>query len=52
MNNTRFSTWRKFWALTHAYWWSDEKVSARLLLFAIVALTLGMVYMNVQINLW
>ena len=28
------------------------KIAARLLLFAIVALALGMVYMNVQINAW
>ncbi len=52
MNLTQPNAWRDLWALIHAYWWSEEKVSARLLLFAIVALTLGMVYMNVQINLW
>jgi putative ATP-binding cassette transporter len=52
MNRIRFNAWRKFWALIHAYWWSEEKVSARLLLLAIIALTLGMVFMNVQINLW
>jgi ABC-type uncharacterized transport system fused permease/ATPase subunit len=34
---------RQFWALIRAYWWSSEKVSARLLLFGVVALTLGMV---------
>ena len=43
---------RDLWALIRAYWWSDERLSARLLLLAIVALALGMVYMNVQINLW
>ena len=43
---------RNVWALIHIYWWSEEKISARLLLFSIVALTLGMVYLNVQINEW
>ena len=52
MNFVRSRGLRDFWTLIHAYWWSDEKVSARMLLFAIVGLTLGMVYMNVQINLW
>ena len=52
MTLTRSNTLRQFWALIRAYWWSSEKVSARLLLFGVVALTLGMVFMNVQINLW
>jgi len=52
MNLIRPHAWREFWALIRAYWWSSEKVSARLLLLAIIALTLGMVYMNVQINQW
>ena len=43
---------RNVWALIHIYWWSEEKISARLLLFSVVALTLGMVYLNVQINEW
>ena len=52
MNLIRSRGLRDLWTLIHAYWWSDEKVPARMLLFAIVGLTLGMVYMNVQINLW
>jgi putative ATP-binding cassette transporter len=40
------------WQLARPYWFSEEKGSARLLLAAIVALTLGMVYMNVQLNQW
>ena len=52
MRLVQATMWRDLWALIHAYWWSDEKRSARLLLFTIVALTLGMVYMNVQINEW
>ena len=52
MNLIRSRGLRDLWTLIHAYWWSDEKISARVLLFSIVALTLGMVYLNVQINLW
>jgi putative ATP-binding cassette transporter len=52
MSVFRSKAWRDLWSLIHAYWWSGEKSSARLLLFGIVALTLGMVYMNVQINEW
>jgi putative ATP-binding cassette transporter len=43
---------RDLWTLARPYWFSEEKISARLLLAAIVALTLGMVYMNVQLNQW
>ena len=52
MNVIRSDFWRDFWALFKPYWFSEEKNTARLLLVAIVALTLGMVYMNVQINQW
>ncbi len=43
---------RDLWMLVKPYWFSEEKVSARLLLAAIIALTLAMVYMNVQLNHW
>lgn len=43
---------RDLWTLARPYWFSEEKNSARLLLVAIVALTLGMVYMNVRISYW
>lgn len=43
---------RDLWKLARPYWFSEEKISARLLLAAIIALTLGMVYMNVQLNQW
>ncbi|MCW5626413.1 MAG: ABC transporter ATP-binding protein/permease, partial [Burkholderiales bacterium] len=43
---------RDLWRLTKPYWFSEEKVSARLLLAAVIGLTLGMVYMNVQLNQW
>ncbi len=42
----------ELWLLARPYWFSEERVSARLLLATIVALTLGMVYMNVQLNQW
>ena len=52
MNRTRSGFWRDFWALFKPYWFSEERLIARLLLAAIIGLTLGMVYMNVQINEW
>ena len=52
MTLDRSGFWRDFWALFKPYWFSEEKVIARLLLFAILGLALGMVYMNVQINAW
>ncbi len=52
MKLDRSGFWRDFWALFKPYWFSEERVLARLLLFAILGLALGMVYMNVQINEW
>ena len=43
---------RDTWQLIKPYWTSEEKISAWLLLSAVVGLTLGMVYMNVQFNDW
>ena len=43
---------RDTWRLIKPYWTSEEKISAWLLLAAVVGLTLGMVYMNVQFNDW
>ena len=48
----RSGFWRDFWALFKPYWFSEEKVIARLLLFTIVALTLAGVYMDVLFNDW
>jgi putative ATP-binding cassette transporter len=48
--NSRFL--RDLWRLVRPYWFSEEKWSARLLLASIIALTLGMVWINVEINLW
>jgi putative ATP-binding cassette transporter len=40
------------WQITKAYWFSEEKWKARLLLAVIVALNLGQVYILVLINEW
>jgi putative ATP-binding cassette transporter len=52
MSMVRSGFWHDFWALFKPYWFSEERVTARLLLFAIVALTLASVYMDVQFNTW
>jgi len=41
MAMVRSGFWRDFWALFKPYWFSEEKLIARLLLFSIVALTLA-----------
>ncbi|HKB84243.1 MAG TPA: ABC transporter ATP-binding protein/permease [Burkholderiales bacterium] len=43
---------RDTWRLIKPYWTSEERFIAWLLLGAIIALTLAMVYMNVQFNYW
>src|ERR1051326_5822930 len=43
---------RRAWALAGPYWRSDERWRARLLLLIIVALTLGLVFLNVLYNNW
>ena len=54
MKNTNVT--KKFfsqvWRLTRSYWRSEEKRKAYLLLFAILALTLAVVYMLVMLNQW
>jgi len=52
MAMVRSGFWRDFWALFKPYWFSEEKLIARLLLFSIVALTLAGVYMDVLFNDW
>jgi putative ATP-binding cassette transporter len=44
--------WRAVWRLTKPYWSSEEKWRARGLLAAVIALALGMVYLNVLFNGW
>ncbi len=43
---------RDVWYLTKSYWQSEEKKKAFFLLFCIIALTLGIVYMLVLLNHW
>lgn len=50
--NTRPGFWRDLWALIHPYWKSEEKGSAWGLLIGVIALTLALVYMEVQFNQW
>ncbi|HYD96735.1 MAG TPA: ABC transporter ATP-binding protein/permease [Noviherbaspirillum sp.] len=44
--------WRAVWRLIKPYWSSEEKWRARGLLAAVVALALGMVYLDVLFNEW
>ena len=52
----KFSLSKQFfkdvWYLTRSYWQSEEKGKAFILLVSIIALTLGTVYMLVQLNHW
>ena len=41
-----------FWHLFHSYWRSEEKWGARGILAVVVVLTLGQVYLLVQLNNW
>src|SRR5258707_7060463 len=43
---------REAWGLAGPYWRSEERWAARGLLAGVVALTLGIVYINVLINRW
>ena len=52
MNTTQVSSRSVLWTLLFSYWRSSEKMTARALLLGVIALALGMVYMNVQINRW
>lgn len=44
--------WRAVWRLIKPYWSSEEKWRARGLLATVIALALGMVYLDVQFNAW
>lgn len=52
----KFTLTRQFfkdvWYLTKSYWQSEEKKKAFFLLACIIALTLGIVFMLVQLNTW
>jgi putative ATP-binding cassette transporter len=51
LNNTK-TFLADLWVLTKPFWWSEERWAARGLLAVIVALNLGLVYVNVLINQW
>ncbi|MDB5794312.1 MAG: ABC-type transport system, permease and ATPase component [Noviherbaspirillum sp.] len=44
--------WHAVWKLIRPFWYSEEKWKARGLLATVVALALGMVYLDVQFNTW
>ncbi len=46
------TNWKAVWQLILPYWRSEEKWKARGLLLVIVALALGMVYIDVQLTAW
>lgn len=48
----KLATLQNAWKLAKGYWVSEERWRARGLLAAIVALNLGIVYINVLINAW
>ena len=55
MNNSKKINkldWRGLWKLISPYWRSEEKWTAYLFLFAVVALALAMVYLSVLFNEW
>lgn len=43
---------KAFWALAKPYWVSDDRRKGLLLLAAVIALSLGLVWINVLINVW
>jgi len=50
MRNPRFLT--AFWALARPYWTSEQRGKGLLLLGTVIGLSLGLVYLEVQFNLW
>lgn len=50
MRNRRFLS--AFWALAKPYWTSEQRSKGLLLLGAVIGLSLGLVYLEVQFNLW
>src|SRR3989475_9633752 len=50
MQTSRFLT--AFWALAKPYWVSEQRAKGVTLLVTVIGLSLGLVWINVQINLW
>jgi vitamin B12/bleomycin/antimicrobial peptide transport system ATP-binding/permease protein len=43
---------RDAWAMSHPFWFSEDRWAARGLLLTVIALNLGIVYINVLLNKW
>ena len=43
---------RDAWSLSYPYWFSEDRLAARGLLLVVIALNLGIVYINVLLNKW
>ncbi|HWM41608.1 MAG TPA: ABC transporter ATP-binding protein/permease [Burkholderiales bacterium] len=43
---------KAFWSLAKPYWVSEERAKGLALLVAVIGLSLGLVYLNVQFNTW
>src|SRR2546429_3122639 len=50
MQTSRFLT--AFWALAKPYWVSEQRAKGVTLLVTVIGLSLGLVWIEVQINLW
>src|SRR3954470_3384383 len=50
MEKTRFLT--AFWALAKPYWLSEQRAKGLGMLVAVIGLSLGLVYLEVQFNTW
>src|SRR5258708_9972075 len=50
MQKARFLT--AFWALAKPYWVSEQRTKGLLLLAAVIGLSLGLVWLEVQFNTW
>ena len=50
MRNRRFLS--AFWALAKPYWTSEQRGKGLALLGVVIGLSLGLVYLEVQFNLW
>lgn len=52
MYKKHLAFFRELWSLTRPYWFGQEKWAARGLLAAVIALNLGLVYLEVVLSYW
>lgn len=52
VDSQRKASARDIWRIVKPFWFSEEKGAARLILFSVVALALGMVWLDVVFNFW